>query len=85
LHGHQNDNTNRRRDARGADGQEEGNRQQNELGLRGEEGRAAEGRVGIREENGISLPTVYKQFGIDYVDTFAMLRELEARFLWEQC
>lgn len=30
----------------------------------------------------VPLPNVCKQFNIDYVDTFAMLRELEARFLW---
>ncbi|TVQ94239.1 MAG: DUF4411 family protein [Chromatiaceae bacterium] len=32
----------------------------------------------------VPLPNVCKQFGIQYLDTFAMLRELQARFLWEQ-
>lgn len=32
----------------------------------------------------VPLPNVCKQFGIEYQDTFAMLRELEARFLWEK-
>ena len=32
----------------------------------------------------VPLPNVCKQFDIDYVDTFAMLRDLDARFLWEK-
>ena len=31
----------------------------------------------------VPLPSVCKQFGIDYIDTFDMLRQLEARFQWE--
>jgi hypothetical protein len=32
----------------------------------------------------VPLPNVCKQFRIEYQDTFVMLRELEARFLWEK-
>jgi predicted nucleic acid-binding protein len=31
----------------------------------------------------VPLPNVCKQFGIDYVDTFAMLRSLGVEFTWE--
>ncbi len=30
----------------------------------------------------VPLPNVCKQFGVDYIDTFAMLKELRARFHW---
>ncbi len=31
----------------------------------------------------VPLPNVCKQFGVDYVDTFAVLRALEVEFQWE--
>lgn len=31
----------------------------------------------------VPLPNVCKQFGVSYVDTFAMLKELKARFRWD--
>jgi hypothetical protein len=38
--------------------------------------------AGVRKR--VPLPNVCRQFAIDYIDTFAMLRRLEARFRWEQ-
>lgn len=31
----------------------------------------------------VPLPNVCRQFNVDYMDTFAMLRKLDARFLWK--
>ena len=31
----------------------------------------------------VPLPNVCKQFGVDYVDTFAMLCDLRASFFWD--
>ena len=36
---------------------------------------------GVRKR--VPLPNVCRQFGVDYRDTFEMLRELEARFDWK--
>jgi hypothetical protein len=33
-------------------------------------------------KNRVPLPNVCKQFGVEYIDTFAMLKELKARFHW---
>jgi hypothetical protein len=30
----------------------------------------------------VPLPNVCKRFGVEYIDTFAMLKELQARFYW---
>jgi predicted nucleic acid-binding protein len=32
----------------------------------------------------VPLPNICKQFGVDYVDTFAMLRRLGVEFSWEE-
>ena len=39
-------------------------------------------RAGVR--NRVPLPNVCREFGVEYRDTFGMLRELEARFDWRR-